>query len=189
MKTVVVDIDNVLAATDAKIRELIRTHFGVVASQDQIISWNYHESLPISPEDERFILHELHTKFCTSLEVVPGAPYVLSRLHAHTRVIIATQRPEFTREATVQWLAANDLPYDELLFLKKKVIPGARSHLIVEDSADNAYRAALAGVLALLLDYPWNRNLPYHPALIRVLSWGDVERVAVQYGIIPPIDA
>ena len=50
-----IDIDNTLADTDAKIRQLIKLRLGISSRRRQISSWSYSDSLGIAKGDEKKI--------------------------------------------------------------------------------------------------------------------------------------
>lgn len=172
-----IDIDNVIAATDAKIRDLIRIQYGLYSTQEQITSWNYSCCLPITADQEQFVFDLFHKHYIQNLELLPDVQEIIQNLSRVADIWLITKRPDFTQEATSAWLTANDIPYCRLLYSDDKAEVAEGLRLLVEDNLDTALTLANLGVPVLLMDYPWNRNLKYHPKIIRVHSWKEIQKV------------
>lgn len=104
----------------------------------------------------------------------PGAVAQLARLQAagHTVHLITARAFEGgrhgaqIRDLTRQWAEAHDVPHDSLHFAQDKTkIP---TDLFVDDNVHNIRSLGAAGVVAFLLDRPWNAHatgLPRVPSL------------------------
>jgi 5'-nucleotidase len=90
-------------------------------------------------------------------------------------VLIVTARETTARKATELFLRTHDIPHDEL------VMGASRKtgyDLLVDDAPHNVLMAAAAGGMALLMDHPYNRDVPTIRNPLRVRDWLDVEWVA-----------
>lgn len=118
-----------------------------------------------------------------TLGVIDGARECLKEAHAQgCLVAVVTARPVWEhariRADTVQWLYANDIPYDILLANKDKwdavhqsILP-ARVVAFVEDRDKHAGELLDHNVRPVLLyDQPWNQSMPAREGMHRVHSW------------------
>lgn len=176
-----VDLDNVIAQTDKTIRKLIRSRYGIESSQAQIVTWNYHESLPITPEQEREIFADFHAHHLTDPEVVEGARIGMEELHLRGSIWIVTHRPLLSRRDTREWLADHEIVYDELIFVEDKSTLADRFSFLVDDNGNTAIAVAASGTPVFLLDYPWNRFVCDVPHLKRVLSWEEILKIVLPH--------
>ncbi|MFA5861637.1 MAG: hypothetical protein WDA16_08075 [Candidatus Thermoplasmatota archaeon] len=87
-------------------------------------------------------------------------------------VFVVTAREETARKSTETFLAHNQIPHDGL------VMGASRKtgyDVLVDDAPHNVLMAAADGGLALLMDHPYNRDVPTKRNPLRVRSWRDVE--------------
>lgn len=90
-------------------------------------------------------------------------------------VLVVTAREPTARKSTELFLRTHDVPHHEL------VMGAARKtgyDLLVDDAPHNVLMAAAAGGMALLMDHPYNRDVPSHRNPLRVHDWREVERHA-----------
>ncbi len=171
-KPIGVDIDNVLAATDPLIRQLIQQFYGISAPQSAITTWRYSASLPITPENEDFIFTWFHAQAYPRLRLLKGARQSLAVLSLSYKIYLITSRPQTLEAGTIQWLRRKRIPYDQLFFLPDKTILAPRLAFVLEDNLDTSLAIAALGVPVYLFDYPWNRHPPT-ANIFRVTSWRD----------------
>ncbi len=169
-----VDIDNVLSDTDQTIREIIREKFGVESTTEQITSWNYSDSLPISREQERIALNLFHEQYCKFATPISGAASGLRHLYNSYTIWLITSRDSRSELLTKDWLHCNQMFYHKLFFAKDKVNFNKNIDLIIEDNWETASIFAEIGIPAILFQKPWNENGLTHPLISRVDTWGDV---------------
>ena len=103
------------------------------------------------------------------------APGVIARWRdAGHHVSIVTARDAHARATTEAFLARNGIPHDALVM-------GARVKtgydVLVDDAPHNVLMAAADGGLAVLMDQPYNRDVPTRRNPVRAKSWRDVERI------------
>ena len=171
MNIVAIDLDNVISETDVKIREIFRKAYGLNAKQEDITEFNYEDCLPITAEQARDALIEFHRYHLLSLRVVRGARSALKAIQSSFRVIIATDRPPETKEATMKWLRLRNIPIEDVIFVKDKeeLLP---MHIgwLVDDKWENAIKLANKGVRVILFDRPWNHKVS-HKLIHRAQCW------------------
>lgn len=112
----------------------------------------------------------------------PHARQVMKRwMDAGHEVRVVTARDEMSRETTEMFLKRHDLPHDAL------VMNAARKtgyDVLIDDAPHNVLMAAADGGLALLMDHPYNRDVPTTRNPLRVRNWHDVE---VQVAVNGPV--
>jgi uncharacterized HAD superfamily protein len=172
-KTLGVDIDNVISVTDPAIRRLLRDTFGISLAQEQVVHYAYHRC-GITREQEHRVLELFHDVACTELDVVPGAVEALKVLKPRYNVILVTSRNLVIREKTRDWLRANDIRHDSLVFESAKHTTNHSFDFFIEDNGESALSLAEAGIHTFLFDYPWNRYVDAHPKISRVHGWDEV---------------
>lgn len=95
-------------------------------------------------------------------------------------VKVVTARTEEARATTELFLARNLIPHDAL------VMGAARKtgyDVLVDDAPHNVLMAAADGGMALLMDHPYNRDVPTKRNPVRVRSWHDVEVAVAVAGV------
>lgn len=172
-KPIGIDIDNVVAATDLKIRQLIKQYFGISSNQSDITNWHYHLSLPITSQDEQFIFDNFHDRDCMGVRLLNGASLGLKQLSCLFQIYLITSRPPSSEKITKEWLHKKQIAYKQIYFLQQKVILAPQLNFVIEDRLDTALSFAEQGVKVFLFDYPWNQYPP-HPDIIRVKKWFEV---------------
>jgi 5'(3')-deoxyribonucleotidase len=106
----------------------------------------------------------------------PRDPYAASvmgrwREDGH-EVRVVTAREPSCREATEQFLRAHRIPHDGLVMGAAKK---TGYDVLVDDAPHNVLMAAADGGLALLMDHPYNRDVPCKRNPLRVRHWREVE--------------
>ena len=113
---------------------------------------------------------------------------VISKIASSYEVIIITSRSETVKSQTMEWLDSklpkilsgvyftnNFLPAEgDISREKHDICINLGIRTIIEDSYDVAVGAVSHGVNVLLMDKPWNRDVPEHPSIYRVKNWEDV---------------
>ncbi len=171
MKSVIgIDVDNVIAATDKKIRELIELCFGISSQQEDITSWYYSTSIGITKEQEQYVLEKLHSKYISELKLIDAAKESLDLISNEYSIWLLTSRPSYTKDLTIKWLKEKSITYDKLFFVENKTVLADKVTFLVEDKAETALDFSSLGVKVYLFDYPWNRKAS-NPLIVRVFSW------------------
>jgi uncharacterized HAD superfamily protein len=168
-----VDIDNVVSLTDPALRKSIRDLYGLCLSQEQIVYYDY-SKCGLTEDQERKVLETFRDVTCEELDVVPGAIEALTILKQKYRIILVTSRHPQLIEKTKDWLKLKKIPIDKLIFESDKHQTDHDFDFFVEDNEDSALALAQARITTFLFDYPWNRSIPFHDNIKRVLGWQDV---------------
>ncbi len=171
-----IDIDNVIARTDEKIRQLIKDVYGTSLAQEEITEYSYHKC-GISRQQEENVLEIFHNIECENVELLKYAKKALCLLKEKYRIVIVTSRYLSSREATQRWLKTKRIAYDSLIFENNKHKTNFKFAYFLEDRWKHALELANTGTKVLLFDYPWNRNRPEHPNIKRVNSWKEVVEI------------
>jgi 5'(3')-deoxyribonucleotidase len=93
-----------------------------------------------------------------TLPTYPGAVEAMHRLHDDHEIVILTTKPDFAIADTNEWLAENDVPYDELHITDEKWrIP---CDVYLDDSPDQIAELTLERPDRVVCRYvrPWNRS-------------------------------
>lgn len=174
MDTIVVDIDNVISETDAKIRNIIKRNYGIDAKRQSITEFNYEDCLPISKEQMSNVLSELHRSHLLNLRLIPGARQALQATYKYFRVIIATERPIRAKEDTNKWLQKKHIPNKGVFFVEAKIeLLNQGPNWFIEDRWENAMEIANNDVGVILLDRPWNHK-GNHKLIVRAHGWSEI---------------
>ena len=87
-------------------------------------------------------------------------------------ITIASDSPEETREANINWLKWWGIPFDRYVQAEDKCVAGG--HMLVDDRTRNVERYARRVGPAILFTQPWNLGwtppLTSHP-LVRTVGW------------------
>jgi uncharacterized HAD superfamily protein len=171
---IAVDIDNTIAATDIILRELIKVNYGLTVRQSDITDWHYYNCLPISKEDEEFILEEYHKKYISLVPLIADAKESLENITKKYTIWIITARPSYTRSETLLWLKKHEITYNRIIFSKRKGKYINAVNILIDDNKFTANEYASAGVKVIILDYPWNRKLEANNNVIRAKDWRNI---------------
>jgi 5'(3')-deoxyribonucleotidase len=182
-----VDIDNCVAATDERMRDLIRTATDgrVNFTYEDIREFDYYgkecrdskgETLDKATWDQ---VHDLFSdsESILGLNLLPGAHDALSSLGEIYELHFVTTRLPKARVATIQWLDQQDFGKHFLHFVghrTKHTAVGAMAAAI-EDDPIQARAFADAGTRSILLAHPWNANAGHD--IERLASWTEISEV------------
>ena len=168
-----VDIDNVLADSDVRLRAMIRDMFGIDLKAEQMTRYEY-EAYGVTWEQLGEVFQVFNTETCRTLELVPGAKAAMQQLTLRYEIALVTSRDLESKAGTEHWLQTNDLPYDQLHFNDEKHALGIPYHAFVEDRHEHAHRIAGTGAAVYLLRRPWNARPLAHPNVRHVESWDEI---------------
>lgn len=182
MKSLCVDIDNVIAQTDEVMRQVIADYTAgrVRLSYDDVTSFNYYECKDGSgngiSKDEWVHIHALFSepRYLWLIQPAPGAIEGLHALSKHFILHFATSRMEKARRVTVEWLENHGFPSHNLHFLKhrEKHASLRTFNAAVEDDYDQA-KAFVTGssTPCFLMRHPWNQTKPEFSGIQWIDSW------------------
>ncbi len=176
-----VDIDNVLAQTDAVMRRVISeyTEGRVRYEYEHIVEFDYLKC--VDAAGNSCTLEELRkigvlyseTQNILSIEPMPHAVEQITRLSQWFDIHIATTRIARNRRTTIDWLERHGLLAFDLHFLKhgEKHASLVPFFAAVEDDYDQAVAFTQSGSPAFLIEHPWNRTRPGRDKLEWVPDW------------------
>ena len=168
-----VDIDNVLAQSDACLREAIRQRFLIGLEEKDITEYDY-SAYGITQAQLIEVFGAFNTDLCRTLKVIPGAKAALRLLATRFEIALVTSRNPLSKAGTEYWLQRKGLPYDQLHFNDEKHALGIPYQAFVEDRHEHAHRIAETGAQVFLMTRPWNSRPLSHPNVLRVQTWREI---------------
>ena len=168
-----VDIDNVLAQSDACLRAMIRRMCGIALQEADMTQYDY-KVYGITMAQLVEIFRRFNAETCRTLKVVPGAKAGLVRLARRYSIVLVTSRHPESKAGTEYWLRTKGLPYEQLHFNDEKHALGISYCAFIEDRHEHAHRIAETGAPVYLLTRPWNAMPLAHPNVRRVDTWAEI---------------
>lgn len=132
------------------------------------LSWEFYKAWGLTSEEFRQWIVD-GTRDANLFAQFPPEPFVnemLTKFRAHNcRIHVVTNRPEESKEQTMEWLATWKVPHDYVIFTADKTdivrhvdkLRFAGEIAMIEDNVENFVALESAGVRAYLYDQPWNR--------------------------------
>jgi len=184
-----IDLDNVIAYVDPVVEREMRKMFGT--EPDRSIC-NYKERFGVSSFDDyqKFWDYFVENKLWLEVEPVKGAKEALKELSKDYTICIVTGRWHYDAPQTLEWLARENIYYDELMFvaLRKKTQLGVTFDVFIEDNAKVAEEFAKQSwcSLSLLYLYPWNESYTFgddvKDKIVKVRDWGEIVKALGERG-------
>lgn len=180
---IAVDFDGVLFDHIPYVLRGFRDHFDIDLEAEGLRHWDYFHYQAIQDADlsygaVRKILSAIETDPFLHLERprdAAAASVMREWRDAGHHVSVVTARSEESRAVTQMFLERNGIPFDELR-MGAHIKTGY--DLLVDDAPHNVLMAAADGSKALLMDHPYNRDVPTHTNPVRVQDWDEVREVA-----------
>jgi len=190
LKTVYVDLDDVLCQAARHFLVIVEREFGKTISYEQLTNFDVGHSCGLQPE-ERDELYRIVHRSDELLRMEPVSE-AIAALHYWEKngfeIAIVTGRPPQSVEASLAWLTKHQVPHSSVTVVDKYsrfpndtgAIPlaelAARQFLwAVEDSLPMAqYLAGSMNVPVALIDCPWNRSDEKHSQISRYRSWEEL---------------
>jgi 5'(3')-deoxyribonucleotidase len=184
MRSLCIDIDNVLAKTDEVMRRIICafTNGRVNLNYEDILQFDYWKCKDGNgcsiTKDEWNCIHDLFSepRFLSQIQPEPGVQDALKLLAAKFDLHLATSRLPKARRTTIEWLDNHGFPSHDLHFLKhgeKHVSLGVFAGAI-EDHYEQAVNFAASGTPSFLLQHPWNRGKPQVDKVYWANNWSEL---------------
>lgn len=192
-RTIYVDMDDVLCHTAQHCLKIIDREFGKAVPFERLNTFDLGSACALEPEEiaELFrIVH--HPDELIGLKPVEGAVAALRQwAEAGYDIAVVTGRPPPTYDASLEWLARHQVPYQTFTVVDKygrfeteSTIGITLSQLAerqfcwaVEDSLPIAdYLADRMNVPVALMDRPWNRRDREHSLIDRYSRWEDIAK-------------
>ena len=184
-KVIGVDIDGVLAEYPRSFVQFINKELGTSYKLEDVVDYNIYESLGISLEKGM----QLKDKYRQAGEkrfipLCEGAKHFLNWAREKDyAVVLLTARPyqQYKRifADTMEWLKANELHYDMVLFNENKEETlinqfQGQVEFFVEDMPKNANQVARLGVPCYLITRPYNIHSKLNKLVTRKNNLGEV---------------
>ncbi len=200
-----VDFDDVLCETARGLCHVLNAAFDRNVTFEEILHFDLDRSFNLSAEQALRLGDFFHDPdLLASFAPVEGAVETLQWWAAQGgQVEIVTGRPPTTVEVSQAWLARYDVPVDAIYFVDKfgrwdGHAPGANT-LTLDQVCARPYVAAIddsphmISILrdrmqtpVIVLDRPWNRNLPPGRAYSRHLDWPGIRQTLSDLGTPDP---
>ena len=175
-----IDADGVIANFLDAFRKHLNNRFGSCLKREDITSYYWHENTDKFNKDDFFT--EFH-KFgraagYRNLELIPGVVDALERIanNGH-EIFYITNRPEYTRQDTIDYFKEHNLPFKKNLFYahgdKSPIINKLNIDIFVEDSSEVISNLlSNTKVKIYCMDYAHNRDVE-HERVTRIKDWDD----------------
>jgi len=174
---IAIDIDSTLHHHWDQLSAAAKRRFGVELPYETQVTWGI---ALLRPGQLEACVAETHCEAAIGrARPYPGAVEAVRAWHEAGHFIhVTSHRAGNAHDATVRWLDAIGLPYDELYCSFDKV---ARCReiaidVLVDDSPVNLERALEAGIAAATLLHPWNRELCEVEDVVCAESWPELAR-------------
>ena len=191
MKTVYVDMDDVLCETARRFLVVIEREFGKKIAYDALTDFDFERSCNLTPGERAKLYEIVHLdEEILSIEPIPEAIDVLNGwVGAGYEIAIVTGRPPDTFSASIEWLARFKVPYHSFTVVDKygrfqteNTVGLSLTELAtkqfcwaVEDSLQMAkFLATEMKLTVALLDRPWNQGALEHPKITRCDHWSTI---------------
>lgn len=193
MKTIAIDIDDVLAANAEGFIKFSNRRWGTRLKPDDFTEhwaklWGIdHKEV----ERRRDVI--LKSKVHMTYRFFDEAKPVLKKLAKNYRLVIVSSRSKQISKDTTDWIKENfgeifseihyakiwddfDRPVTEKLKMTKaQILREIGADYLIDDQPKHCVAAAKAGIKALLFgDYKWNRNFKLKQNMVRVKNWQEV---------------
>jgi len=192
MKTIAIDIDNVLAASAEGLVAISNQLFGShMTINDFGEDWSKMWGVDHKEAERRGeVLRE--NKYQKDYLPVDGAARAINELGKRYKLVLVTSRPKKVEELTRNWLKQYfSYPFDTIVFANfwddpKNSKDGHLQHkgdlftqvgadIVIDDQLKHCEAAAKAGVQAILFgDYAWNQTNELPDGIIRYKDWPEV---------------
>lgn len=190
-KTIYVDMDDVLCETARALLAIAEREFGKTLRYERLDNFEVGEACGLKADEIAELFRLAHApEELLRMAPIEGALPVLRRwAEAGHEIAIVTGRPPSTYDVSIEWLAAQKVPYHDFVVVDKynrfatantiaitlAELATRRFSLAVEDSPAMAkYLAEEMKVPVVLLDRPWNRKDTEHPLIHRYKDWNEI---------------
>ncbi|MEK6975172.1 MAG: hypothetical protein AABY18_02380 [Candidatus Thermoplasmatota archaeon] len=180
---IAVDFDGVLFDHVPYVLRGFRDRLGIDLAAEGFRHWDYYQyqqvkDADLPPSQIQRVLRDIET----DLKLHREAPrdklagrVIAEWIAAGHTVDIVTARSRDAEKATRAFLNEHSIPHHGLV-MERWLKTGW--DVLIDDAPHNALLAAADGTLALLMDHPYNRDVPTHTNPVRVRDWQEVaERV------------
>jgi len=177
---IAVDFDGVLFDHVPYVLRGFRDAHGIDLEEEGFRYWDFFQYRAVR---EKNLTWQCVSAVLRAIDTDP-AIHMLPARDAHAREVMArwmrqghevsvvTARGEEARETTELFLERNRIPHDALVMRASRK---TGYDVLVDDAPHNVLMAAADGGMALLMDHPYNRDVPTKRNPVRVRNWRDVD--------------
>lgn len=185
---IAVDFDGVLFDHVPYVLRGFRDRLGIDLAAEGLRHWDYYHykqvrDADLPPSAIQKVLRDIETDLklhCEAPRDRLAARVMAEWVDAGHTVDVVTARSRVAEGATRAFLAEHGIPFRDLV-MERWLKTGW--DVLVDDAPHNVLMAAADGSLALLMDHPYNRDVPTHTNPVRVKDWQDVAERVAQYTI------
>jgi hypothetical protein len=177
---IAVDLDDVIFDCNGTLQVILVKEFR--------FSGTYSDFIKLNPDMINVAFKFLYGKYHQDSLPVAGALEAILTITTKYRMTVITGRSELVRVQTFEWLERNfpgvftEVHFTNNFLSTKKERCREKHHVcsslgvqtIIEDSHDVAVKAASSNMNVLLMDRPWNQDVPKHPNIHRIKRWNQV---------------
>ncbi len=176
-----VDLDNVVVPLYEEMIRLVKEKYGIECKKEDWKKYRMCDSFGITEEQ----LEQLYKEMClddTLLKIKPikGAVETINKYSNDFEFYFITARYELAKKKTLEWFRNSGLIYkEENIFFDSEKAGLANKFGIkyfIDDNIDVVLNMAKYGIVCLLYNQPWNKELLEDGVMIkRVYSWKDID--------------
>lgn len=191
MKTIAIDIDDVIADTHTAVIDWSNTQTGKnLTESDYLVDadyWGYYEKVwsehDMSHLNLGLFLDELAIDQA-HIPLLPGALYAISELRKRFHIVLVTSRNPTLETATRHWLNMHTGTDIDIYFAKAKdhsannltkgeICRNLGAWLLIDDSVEHVQSALDYGIEAILFgEYGWHSHIP--EGAVNKQNWSDI---------------
>jgi uncharacterized HAD superfamily protein len=193
MKTIYVDMDDVLCETARQFLVVMQREFGKCVDYNQLTNFDLEQVCGLRPEEREKLYEIVHLpdELLGIAPMVEAIVILKDWASAGYEIAIVTGRPPDTYDVSLEWLMRHGVPYHSFTVVDKygrfqtentigvtlAELTTQRFCWAVEDSLKMAnFLASEMNLAVALLDRPWNRGPIQHPKIRRCADWQGIAR-------------
>jgi len=177
IRKLAIDVDNVLADSIGTWCVKASKYLECEIDKNQIASHKIVGSVPMNPKDIFRLQDEVWRDWRNLPTTEPNLTRSISAIRKiSVKVIIVTSRPMRLVECVRNWLADNQIDYDELYAIgPKERKASVRADALVDDAPEMIESFIMTGRTGFLYSQPWNRRIKIAGAIM-VKNFSDIIR-------------
>jgi len=198
LKTIYVDLDDVLCQTARHFLVIVAREFGKKFTYEQLTDFDIGTSCGLHAEEREELYRMVHEPGeLMQMAPIADAIAVLNQwIDTGFEIAIVTGRPPDSYEASRAWLEQHRVPHHSLTMVDKYARFATENTVAidldelaarefcwaVEDSLPMAqYLGGKMGVPVALMDCPWNRAATHPPSVDRFSDWRSVAQAMPKF--------
>jgi len=182
---IAVDLDDTLADSLTSFIHFHNKNYNTSLKYKDFTAYTLNEIMGMPKEEEAKRLEEFdNSKHFEEIKPLKEAVEAVSELAKKHKIIIITGRAESSEKKTRAWVKKNLPMIKDIFFIRKvyhetpknkaDVCKKINADILIDDNLNHVHNCNRAGVKAILIDYPWNRNAKLGKLIQRVKSWKEI---------------